>query len=143
MKLISFLPCLFFVLALSLVSNNAAAQDFVYEPKNPAFGGNFYNYQWMLSSAQAQNSYKAPADEDKRNDRDALADFQQSLNRQILNQLSSQLITSQFGEGGIQEGQYIIGNYQIDVAPGTNGVNIVILDVNTGSQTTVTIPFVQ
>ena len=44
---------LFFVLLF--VAGKAYAQDFVYTPKNPAFGGNPYNYSWLLSSAQAQN----------------------------------------------------------------------------------------
>ncbi len=33
------------------------AQDFVYQPINPAFGGNPYNYNWLLGQAQAQNIY--------------------------------------------------------------------------------------
>ena len=38
------------------------AQDLVYKPKNPAFGGDTFNYQWLLSSAESQNKLK---DEEK------------------------------------------------------------------------------
>jgi curli production assembly/transport component CsgF len=33
------------------------AQD-LYKPKNPAFGGDTFNYQWMISSAESQNKFK-------------------------------------------------------------------------------------
>ncbi len=36
------------------------AQGLTYRPNNPAFGGNTFNYQWMLSSAQAQDTHKDP-----------------------------------------------------------------------------------
>ena len=36
------------------------AQGLVYHPNNPAFGGNTFNYQWLLSSAQAQDTHKDP-----------------------------------------------------------------------------------
>ena len=118
------------------------AQDFTYQPVNPAFGGNNFNYGWMLSSAQAQNGFtEEQEDFSSRFDRDPLEDFEQSLNRQILSQLSRQLTNNQFGEGGLQEGQYEIGNYQIDVAPGAEAIQITILDISTGSQTTVSVPY--
>ncbi|KAA9327177.1 curli production assembly/transport component CsgF [Hymenobacter busanensis] len=118
-----------------------AAQDLVYEPKNPSFGGgNTFNYSWLLSSAQAQNKI-----EDKSTksllERDPLKEFEQSMNQQILSQLSRQLITSQFGETGIKEGTYNIGAYQINVTPGNNGISVQITDSGTGNQTTVVIPF--
>lgn len=121
---------------------SAQAQDFTYQPTNPAFGGNYLNYGWMLSSAQAQNGFtEEQEDYRSRFDRDPLEDFEQSLNRQILSQLSRQLTNDQFGEGGLQEGQYEIGNYQIDVVPGAEAIQITILDASTGSQTTVSVPY--
>lgn len=132
----------FFLFAL-IFASKTQAQDFVYEPKNPSFGGNTFNYQWMLGSAQAQNDIKEPeVDRSASNQRDPLADFQDSLNRQILSQLSRQLVTSQFGaSGSLENGEYLIGNYQISISDGLDGVNIVILDTATGNQTTVVIPF--
>ena len=125
------------------VSGSALAQDMVYEPKNPAFGGNTFNYQWLQSSATAQDKLKDPDAESPSSgfDRDPLQDFTDNLNRQILSQLSRELISSQFGEDGLEPGNYTIGNYQIDVTEGSDGVNIVIVDASTGNQTTVTIPF--
>ena len=36
------------------------AQDLIYQPRNPAFGGDTFNYQWLQSSAQAQDKLKDP-----------------------------------------------------------------------------------
>lgn len=125
-----------------LFSVHTTAQSFVYTPKNPAFGGNTFNYQWMLSSAQAQDTYKAP---ETTTDRygyfsDPAKDFAESLNRQILSRLSREIITRQFGEDSLEEGTYVLGNYQIDIGNGADGVNITIVDVTTGSTTTVSVP---
>jgi len=120
------------------------AQDFTYQPKNPAFGGNVLNYNWMLSSANAQNTIEAPEQDDpfsSRFNRDPLTDFQENLNRQILNQLSRNLVSNQFGEEGLEEGSYQIGNFQIDVTEELDGISVQILDSGTGDQTSVFIPF--
>ena len=134
-----------FTLGLILFGvNTSAAQNFVYTPKNPAFGGVYYNYQWMLSSAQAQNSTQDPdqvAETEGRQSRNTLQDFEESLNRQILNQLSRQIVQNQFGESTLSEGTYTIGSFQLDVTEGLDGLNVVILDVNTGNQTSLFIPY--
>ena len=130
------------ILIAALISSSAYGQDFTYQPQNPAFGGSYLNYSWMLSSAQAQNGFTDEQDDlSSRFDRDPLEDFQQTLNRQILSQITRQLTNDQFGEGGLQEGQYEIGNYQIDVAPGADAIQITILDTSSGSQTTVSVPY--
>lgn len=136
------LKSLLFVLFLSLGAYAAQAQDLVYTPKNPAFGGNPYNYSWLQSSAQAQDKLKDPDALDKNSfERDPLDDFKNNLNRQILNELSRKLISKQFGENGVTPGKYVIGDYEIDITEGPNGVNILIIDVGTGNRTTVTIPY--
>lgn len=119
------------------------AQDFVYKPINPAFGGDTFNYQWLLSSAESQNKIKESREDDfGRYFDDPLADFEASLNRQILDQLSRKIIGDQFGEGTLEEGDYVIGNYQIDISEGYNGINVTIFDSSTGGQTSITIPYI-
>lgn len=131
-----------FTCLLLLFSVHSTAQSFVYTPKNPAFGGNTFNYQWMLSSAQAQDTYKAPETSSDRYGyySDPAKDFAESLNRQILSRLSREIITRQFGEDSLEEGTYILGDYQIDIGNGTDGVSVTIVDVTTGSTTTVSVP---
>ena len=127
---------------LLLFSVHSTAQSFVYTPKNPAFGGNTFNYQWMLSSAQAQDTYKAPGTTTDRYGyySDPTKDFAESLNRQILSRLSREIITRQFGEGSLEEGTYLLGDYQIEIGNGSDGVSVTILDITTGSTTTVSVP---
>lgn len=137
---------LFFSMGIWLfLANNAQAQDFVYTPKNPAFGGNPYNYSWLLSSAQSQDTYKAATDETNIYDRyygsDPVADFSESLNRQILSQLSRQIVSNQFGEEALTPGTYNLGNYQIEVGESGAGVDITITDNTTGATTTVQVPY--
>jgi curli production assembly/transport component CsgF len=133
-----------FVLILLFTSNiiPLGAQDFVYTPVNPAFGGNTFNYQWMLSSAQAQNTITEDVEDfDPFAEQDPLEDFEESLNRQILSQLTRELVYNQFGEIGLTEGYYELGSYQIEVAPGETGIEINIFDISTGSETKVTVPY--
>lgn len=117
----------------------AQAQDFVYEPKNPAFGGgNTFNYSWLQASASAQNTTEEPAKPVVT--ADPLAQFAASLNQQVLSQLTSRLLSSQFGQGAIKPGSYSLGGYQVQVSQGTTGVVIQVTDTGSGNQTTVTIP---
>lgn len=115
------------------------AQDLVYKPKNPAFGGDTFNYNWLLSSAQAQNLIENPDLADI--NESTLDDFTESLNRQLLSQLSRQLITAQFGENGLEDGNYTVGDFQIDVTSSIEGLVISILDTGAGEQTQVIIPY--
>ena len=119
-----------------------SAQDFVYTPKNPAFGGSSFNYNWLMSSAQAQNGYTNPeADAAGRGGRrDPLEDFKNSLNRQILNQISRNIIPSDFSQGGLKEGTFTVGDYTIDVTNSLNGVIITIIDLATGNRTVIEVP---
>ena len=135
---------LFTLLALGIMlfcGRAARAQDFVYEPKNPAFGGgNTFNYSWLLSAAQAQNTIVDPATAAGPASQDPLASFTANLNQQVLAQLSSRLIAAQFGQGAIKPGSYSVGNYQIQITPGAAGIAVQVTDTSTGNQTTITIP---
>jgi curli production assembly/transport component CsgF len=117
----------------------AAAQQLVYEPTNPAFGGSPLNYQWLQSSAQTQNAFEAGRSSFRR---DPLADFESSLQRQILNQLSRELIADRFGDDLdlTQEGVFDVGEFTVEVVPGLDGTSIRVFNPLTGEETTVTIP---
>ncbi|KLT70331.1 curli production assembly/transport component CsgF [Flavobacterium sp. ABG] len=121
-----------------LIPLSIRAQALVYKPVNPAFGGDTFNYQWLLSSAEAQNKQK-----DKTVDATPQTDlerFKANLNSQLLSQISSTLYKQQFGTDGIKEGSYTFGSFSIDVYPSADGLTLNILDTNTGEQTQVIIP---
>lgn len=118
----------------------SSAQDLVYQPTNPAFGGNPYNYQWLLSSAEAQNSFKDPDASLGRQQQTELERFTSSLNSQLLGQVTRRLFTDQFGQGALEEGTYSFGSLAVDIYPSNEGLVIDILDTETGEQTQVVIP---
>ena len=81
------------------VAGVSYGQQLVYTPVNPSFGGSPFNASWLLSEAQAQNSFSAPASTPYNPySTNPLDDFKNTLNRQILSQLSSELISKTFGE---------------------------------------------
>ena len=126
-------------LAALAAAPQAHAQQFVYTPKNPAFGGSPLNYSWLLSSAQAQNDLKDETT--SRFTRDPLADFETSLQRQILNQLSRELIFNRFGDLDLtQPGTFNLGDFQIEIVPGIDGVSVRVFNLLTGDETIVTVP---
>ena len=91
---------------LFFVSLISFGQQLSYTPKNPNFGGNTFNYQWLLSSAEAQNSFTDPA---KRDDRSGIDQFSENLNRQLLGQLSRSLLGDKLDDG-LEEGSFIFGD---------------------------------
>ena len=132
-------------LAFSIFYFTVVAQDFVYKPINPAFGGDTFNYNWLLNSATAQNNTADPNQIDRTSTRNnsssSLDNFTESLNRQLLNQLSRSLLSNQFGSDGLEEGSYSIGNFDINVTDIGEGLSITIFDSSTGSETQIIVPY--
>ncbi len=124
-----------------LFAAKAFSQDFVYTPKNPAFGGDTFNYNWLLSSAQIQDLTEDPNRTSFGSTRSTAESFAQSLNNLLLNQISREIITNQFGEDGFTDGTYELGDFQIDVATTLEGLTITVLDLAQGEQTQIVIPF--
>lgn len=120
--------------------SQAMAQDFVYTPKNPAFGGNPINFQWLNSSANTQNKFS----ESGRSafERDPLADFEQSLQRQVLSQITRNIVGDQLGVDTdfSEDSRFEFGEFTIELTPGTDGVQIRIFNILTGDETNITIP---
>jgi len=137
-QLLPFIICL---ISIGLtIPQQGLAQELVYRPKNPAFGGSPLNYQWLMSSATQQNKYKGS--QSFGFERDPLADFQQSLQRQILSELTRNLVRDQFGDDFdlSQESSLEFGEFSIDINPGIDGVTIRIYNILTGDETNITIP---
>ncbi len=115
------------------------SQQLVYKPVNPAFGGDTFNYQWLLSSATAQNQF----DDDKGSGftgLNSLDSFTESLNRQLLSQLSQKLFGSEFGDGELKPGTYLFGSLYLEIVQSQNGLLISILNTSTGEQSEILVP---
>ncbi|KXH79643.1 MULTISPECIES: curli production assembly/transport component CsgF [Chryseobacterium] len=132
-----------FIIILTFIAGifSGKSQQLVYKPVNPAFGGDTFNYQWLLSSANAQNQF------DDKDDYSSLLDginsldsFSQSLNRQVLSELSRKLFEDQFGEGSIKPGNYLFGSLYLQITTTAQGLLINILDTSSGDQSEIVIP---
>jgi len=115
------------------------SQSIVYKPINPFFGGDTFNYQQLLASANAQNSFEENTGFDFTQATD-LENFTASLNRQLLNSLSQDLFQQQFGDQALSVGTFVFGSLVVEVTPSSNGLSVNILDTITGEQTQITIP---
>ena len=121
-----------------LLALTVNAQDLVYKPKNPAFGGDTFNYQWLASSAESQNKFREASS--SQTQQTELERFTANLNAQLLSQLSSSLFRQQFGTNGITVGTYTFGSLAVEVYPSSGGLTVDILDTKTGERTQVIIP---
>jgi curli production assembly/transport component CsgF len=115
------------------------AQALVYKPMNTNFGGDTFNYQMLLSSADAQNDFKEDAQNGFKQPTQ-LERFKENLNNQLLNKISNSLFEEQFGSNGVSEGTYNFGTLSVDVYPSNLGLIVDILDIDTGEQTQVIVP---
>lgn len=118
----------------------AKSQQLVYKPINPAFGGDTFNYQWLLSSASAQNQFDDADKGSLLGSSGSLTNFTDSLNRQVLSELSRKLFQDQFGSGGVQAGNYMFGSLYLQITNTAQGMMISILDTNTGEQSEIVVP---
>lgn len=130
-----------FILVVVLVSIPIFmfSQSIVYKPINPFFGGDTFNYQQLLASANAQNSFEEDSGFSFEQASD-LENFTESLNRQLLNSLSQDLFRQQFGDQTLSVGTFVFGSLVVEVSPTSNGLLVNILDTTTGEQTQITIP---
>ncbi len=131
----------FAIFAMSMPSSSAVSQDFTHEFSNPAFGGHPNNFQYFMQSAELQKSDFSDADDDPLRRRDPLQDFQQTMQRQLLSQLSRELVSGDMGDFDFtEEGVYDLGDFSIQVTPGLDVITIDIIDELSGDQTQVEIP---
>jgi len=115
------------------------ASELVYQPKNPTFGGNALNGSFLMNKAQAQNATQDP---NRASARDPLSNFEDSLTRQVLNQLSRRILDQAFGTGELEAGGlFVYGDFEIEIIT-TNPDYIVVSIVNTdtGETTEIEIP---
>ncbi len=133
---------LFSLLLLFIGSKNIFAQQLVYTPVNPNFGGYYYNGTQLLAEAQAEKKFTASSSSAYNPySNNPLDNFQSTLNNAILSQLSQKIISQVFGENTLNKGHYEFGNYNVDINPQNDGIHINIQDNSNGGQTSVIVPF--
>ena len=115
----------------------AQAQDIVYQPVDPSFGGNPFNSGHLLGIANAQNDYQDPAALQSNSQADV---FARQLQSRLLSALSSQIVDAIFGDNPQERGTISFGGQTIDFVRSLTEVTLTITDDETGEVTTIVIP---
>lgn len=115
----------------------AAAQDIVYQPIDPSFGGNPFNSAHLLGIANAQNDYKDPSARQTNSQADV---FARQLQSRLLSALSSQIVDAIFGDNPQESGTISFGGQTINFVRSLTEVTLTITDDTTGEVTTIVIP---
>lgn len=123
------------VLAFLGASPPAKAQ-LRWNPVNPWFGGNAYNGTWLLSQAQVHRPVPAKAKKVE----DPIADFQKSVQRQLMSRLALRLVQGAFGDSTLMPGTYVFGNFSVTVQQDEEGISVNLVNAVNGTSTTVQIP---
>lgn len=115
----------------------ATAQDMVYEPINPSFGGNPFNSAHLLGIANAQNDFKDPKAATTGSQADI---FARQLQSRLLSALSTQIVDAIFGDNPQERGTIKFGGQTIEFVRGLDSVTLTITDDTTGEVTEIIIP---
>ncbi|MFT5235560.1 MAG: curli production assembly/transport component CsgF [Shewanella sp.] len=118
------------ILTASITISSAQATELVYTPINPSFGGSPLNGSYLLNKANAQNDHEADS-----SDKDFVTRFKESLERNILNE-----ITRKVAKGDVTDGTYDTGDFRIEVATVGDGVMLTITNLTTGEVTVIEMP---
>lgn len=128
------------VIAALACASPAVAQDFVYTPVNPSFGGNPFNSAHLLGVASAQNKYKDPS---ATNSSDPGQQFLRTLQSRLLSSLATQITDVIFGEDAQNSGLIQFGDQQISFVRGIDSVALTITNNADGSVTEIVVPLLQ
>jgi len=125
------------VLAGAAGAGSAGAQDLVYEPVNPSFGGDPFNSSHLNNLAQQQNDFD---DQQAFDPPTAQEQFADSLERRILSRTSQTITDRIFGENPQDSGEFTVGQQRISFEQVGDQVDITLVDLQTGAETNLTIP---
>lgn len=125
------------VIAALAAAGGASAQDLVYAPINPTFGGNPFNSAHLLGVANAQNDYRDPNSTTGNSQGDI---FARQLQSRLLSAVSSQLVDAIFGDNPQESGTFTLGGQTITFFRDLENVTINVTDDATGEITTIVVP---
>ncbi len=115
----------------------AHAQDIVYEPVNPSFGGNPFNSNHLLGIANAQNDFRDPRSASTSSQADI---FARQLQSRLLSSLSSQIVDAIFGDNPQEQGTISFGGQTIMFFRSLDSVTLTITNDDTGEETKIVVP---
>lgn len=123
---------------LMLISSAMSyADSLVYTPVNPNFGGNPFNDGILLGTANAQNQFEAPREEQDPTER-----FVQSLQSRLFSGLARQVEQAIFGDNPQDSGTFTVGDQQVSFERGLEVITLEIANIADGSTTVVEVPVI-
>lgn len=118
-------------------STAASAQQLVYTPINPSFGGNPFNSAHLLGIANAQNNFKDP---NAPNNGSQSQIFANQLQSRLLSALSNNIVNAIFGPNAQNNGTVDFGGQTIAWTRELDQVTVTITDDASGQVTTIVVP---
>jgi curli production assembly/transport component CsgF len=122
--------------AAMVVATDSRAQQLVYTPINPAFGGNPFNATQLEADASAQNQYKLSGS--PKNLTDAQL-FAQQLQSELLAGLANQVAQAIFGPNAQPSGTFSFGGETVTFVRSLGEITVNITDAS-GATTVITLP---
>ncbi|MFN7178811.1 curli assembly protein CsgF [Hyphomonas sp.] len=116
----------------------ASAQELIYKPVNPSFGGDSFNSAHLLGIANAQNDYKDPNSPTTGNSQ--IDQFLRQLQSRLLSSLAAQVNDAIFGDNPQESGTITFGDQVITFVRLLDSVSLTITDNTTGAVTEISIP---
>lgn len=123
--------------AVFVVATPVAAQDVVYRPISPTFGGNPFNSNHVLGVANANNNTRDPRATSTNSQADI---FARQLQSRLLSALSSQIVDAIFGDNPQEQGTISFGGQTIEFFRSLDEVTLVIRNDETGEETRIVVP---
>jgi curli production assembly/transport component CsgF len=117
------------------VAPHAYADELVYTPVNPSFGGNPFNSGHLLGVANAQNDYSAPRQKESQAEQ-----FVRLLQSRLLSAVASQVSDSIFGENAQPTGRIVYDTQTVEWETLIDSIRLTITDSSTGAVTEIIIP---
>lgn len=136
-------------IALASSPNGVSAQDLVYQPVNPSFGGSPLNSGHLLSIANAQRNATAQDYQDPQSSSGSSVSsvglsqaelFARQLQSRLLSSLSSEVVEAIFGDDPQQSGTVIFGTTEISFDRGVDTIDLTLTDTVDGTVTEISVP---
>lgn len=126
-------------LVITSIGMSATAAELVYRPVNPSFGGDPYNGNHLLGTANANDRFKDPDAVDPFDliETDPQKQLEQALRDNLISSLASQASQTIQNAG---PGTYEIGGTRIQVSDANGQRTTVITNLDTGATSRIVAP---
>lgn len=120
----------------------AVAQDLVYTPVNPSFGGNALNSSHLLSIANAERP-EAPRSNSGDSSLSSADRFVRTLQSRLFSSLASDITEAILGEDAQDSGTFKLDDLEVSFENVGDVIDITIIDLVSGEVTEISVPTVE